>query len=415
MANNFNNNLYLESAGLQALIKKLAFVAAQNNEDHKTFTKGIGDLSEALTNLIDFLNATVVDTESEVGQPVYTGGVAKVIELANDLRAELGEAPEEITETVYEKLADLTERLVALEGKGLDKLIAEAFCDVTTPEYSAEAQTVTFSFLNRDGVTVKTAVIDTKDFVVHGLMDGVDVVSYNGTDENVTVGSGEGETVVTVPIEVKGNPGKYIVFRFKLAHEHEDSENTAHGEMKEVWVNVNDLFVDYDFEGTSTDDEYVTVTTERATPDYTAANKVTITVGLGDAQKKVNALVEGTWQAEGKLVGTNYRKYEDIDTALEAAETAVGDLRKELGVDPKETAAEGEAINTVYKRLNDHDTRITTAETTIGEQGEKINEIGDFLKTSGKIPTKFVEDYFDWAFSGQGPEPSLGGYNNDND
>lgn len=385
MATEFaSNKLFLDQAGVQALIKKIADI---KKELESNLSGAVGDL----TDLIELVG-TIIEKGEE--GTVAKGILADVIAAAEALRAELGDAPEEVTETVYEKLADLTSRIEDIEAKNLDDL-DKAFVDVEQPVYDANAQKVTINFKNRKGEVAGTAKIDTKDFVVHGLMDGVDVVSYNGKDDQVTIGKGEDAVTLDVPFEVKAHAGKYIIFRFKLAHEHDDMENSAHDEMKAVWVNVNDLFTDYKFEGEVAEgsEGYIEVEAIEATPDYTDANKVTIKVGLGADQKAVNDLVEGKTQADGKPVGETYRGIVELNDDLEALEsefeTHVGEA-EDLKADVEQLQEEVEGEDGLIKKMETAEGKIEALETWTQEK---------------TINVQFIDDYFNWAYEGTNPEP----------
>jgi polyhydroxyalkanoate synthesis regulator phasin len=387
MANLASNKLFLDQVGLQALIKKIALIKQELAEG----AQGIADDVVALTELV---NTIII--KGDDGSTEAQGILADVIASAAALREELGETPADADSTVYDRLVALEDAVKALQDLTSDyeELKAKAFADVKAT-YKAGDQKVILSYSNKAGEEVATAEISTADFIVHGLVQDVNTVTVEGS--KVTLPSGE---EIDVPADILDHKGdKYLVFRFCVAHENTDSE-IAHDELKTIWVNVNDLFNDYDFEGATDDADYLKVeATEVVSGVAGTQNKVTVKVSLGDAQKAVNDLVEGK-TVSASDANKNYRGIialnDDLDAEIAAREAS-------------DKAAE-ELKGKVDKLVDEVETETTGLLDRADVAEGKIDDLEDWVNNSA-IPAAYISDYLDWTIEGSTTtEPNIGSY-----
>ena len=387
MANFASDKMFLSQTGVQALIKKIADI-------RKEILEGQTGIANDFAELSALVDSIIAKTEDGV---IAKGMLANVIAEAEALRNELGEVPADAAKTIYTRLADAETAINNLIAGDLTEdfndLKSKAFVDAVST-YDSANQKVKLSYKNAAGAEVKLIEIDTADFIVHGMMEDVNTVTIESS--KVTLPDG---TVLDVPVDVMEHKGdKYLVFRFKLAHENTDSD-VAHDELKAVWVNVHQLFNDYDFVGESDDADYVTVTaTETSSTTAADQNLVTIKVALGAAQKAVNNLVEGKTQYEGKPVGENYRGVADLNKALDAeieAREAVGTAAAEV-----KTIADRlvEEVETEGTGLLDRTTSVES----------RVDDLEQWTNTQFLSP-KWVEDYVEWTITGktgEAPNPN---------
>lgn len=380
-----SDKFFLDQAGLQALIKKIAGIK-------ESLDKAISGSATDLADVVSLVDNILAWADDEKNSVVAKGLLKNVIDAAQTLRDELGEK-DAVESTIYARLAELEKFVEDLDQDFLEELRKKAFVDVDS-KYDADAQKVTITFTTSTGAT-KEAVINTSDFIVHGLMDGVKVVNYDGSATEVDLGEWG---TVKVPTEVRDS-GKYLVFKFKVAHDHEDDEKFDHSELDQlIWVSVTELFSDYDFEGKSTDEDYIKIDTVEDESNPNTANRVTITVSLGDAQKKVNALVEGVAlkpnQGEG---GETYKGIVELNEAVEAINTGNEELAGRVDV-LEETVGNDESG--LVKDVKDLTDRVETAE-------GKIDSLEEWTSTRF-INIDFINDYFDYVVEGKGTEPKPG-------
>lgn len=387
MANFASDKMFLSQTGVQALIKKIADIRKEILEGQTGIANDFAELSSLVDNII-------AKTEGGV---IAKGMLANVIAEAEALRNELGEVPADAAKTIYARLADAETAINNLIAGDLTEdfndLKSKAFVDAVST-YDSANQKVKLSYKNAAGAEVKLIEIDTADFIVHGMMEDVNTVTIESS--KVTLPDG---TVLDVPADVMEHKGdKYLVFRFKLAHENADSD-IAHDELKAVWVNVHQLFNDYNFAGVSDDEDYVTVVaTETPSAVAAAQNLVTIKVALGDAQKMVNSLVEGKTQYEGKPVGENYRGVADLNKALDA----------EIANREADKAAAAEVKSAVDRLVEEVETEGTGLLDRTTAVESRVDDLEQWTNTQFLSP-KWVEDYVEWTITGktgEAPNPN---------
>lgn len=386
--NYVSNKLFLDQSGLQALIAKIAGLKTD-------FDNQITDVTTDLSDLIEMVNK-VFGWNEEKDNVIITDDpnnpLKQIKDAVDALRNELGEEGAN-GETVYERLKALEDGLAAIDVESLNALIASAFVNVLDPKYDEASQTVTIGFenLNKE---VTNAVIDMTPFIVHGMLDDVKLaVVAADADPNATLADGT-EIPVTVPGGLK--KGKYLVFTFKV--QHDDSSNGTHGSEeteKVIWVNVNDLFTDYIFD-TTDDNDYIKATfTEDPSNSYNAAQKWTLTVVPGDAQVKVNDLVEGK-ALDGKTGTSTYKGIVELNDALDKAVNDLNDLTETVNALDETVNGEGGLVE-----------RVEALEKWKEGVDDNLLELNNWTE-SNTIHIDFINDYFDYTVYGQGTKPEPG-------
>lgn len=394
MANFASDKMFLSQTGVQVLIKKIADIRKEILDGQTGIANDFAELSALVDNIIAKTDAGVI----------AKGMLANVITLAGNLRNELGEVPVDATKTIYNRLADAEIAINELVDGDLtsdvNDLKAKAFGGADAV-YDPAAQLVTIQFKDINGNVLegKTATINTTDFIVHGMVQGVNIVTVDPNLNTAKFGAED----ITVPDNIRadvatGKGDKYLVFRFKLAHDENKPTDSVHdsNELKDVWVNVYELFKDYAFGTESFNAEYITLeAAESGVVD--GKNKVTFKVALGDAQKAVNDLVEGKAHREGNPT-EKYRGVKDLNKDLDA-EIAKREADK--------TAADG--VKTTVDRLAEaveaKDTGLLDR-TTVVES--RVDDLEQWTATQFLSPT-WVEDYMEWTISGkttEAPNPS---------
>lgn len=421
---------YLELAGLKALIIKIGAMRAEYMGQNE-------EVNRVLANLAARLDAIVApDGEDANVLPVtdsydYTEGtlfecVAKYIQ---DLRNELGATDAASDKTVYARLDQIGDwvsngfdvedtdeegNVVTVHYDGLldrvKKLEAESFAQVEC----TDAETVKAnhkweaSFKNAKGEELAKIALDTKDFVIDGMLDDVKLIAISNegksiidlsTDTEYVAGNDLEEPWKTLVAESATNEfgARYLVFSFKTkdADGHEDPENNNYvdgQELKNIWVPMHDLHDNFDFKAEGA--KYIDLTAADPVHKVDGSTEITYRVNLTD---DVVAVLE---KALGEVEGV--RSYDEIDAALHTAEDNIEQAQadiKELqdyvinGFEEQpgengNTATEPEEKKGLLERANN-------LEDTVGEVIGWINE-------DGIIPVQFVNDYFDYVVFGGG-------------
>lgn len=320
------------------------------------------DLS-IIRNNIKALNAKLNDVCEKLGvSNTLFDCVAKYI---YELRDELGAAADATDKTVYARLDQLEDWVnngFSVDDEGgtvhydglldrVKKLIAESFAGV---EYT-DAETVKAnhkweaSFKNAAGEELAKIALDTKDFIIDGMLGDVKLISVvvpgteiadtaTGTTHVAAEDLEEPWKTLVAESATKEIGGRYLVFSFKTKDSdgHEDPENNYVGDqkLKNIWVSVKELHDNFVFTAEGNDYITLTVTNTHNTKDESA---VVYSAAL------TTEAVELIDKCLGKTEGV--RSYDKINTDLDSV-------------------------------------------------------IG-WINEGGIIPVQFVKDYFDWAvFSG---------------
>lgn len=412
---------YLELEGLKALIIKIGAMRAeymgQNEEVHRI-----------LANLLARLDAIVApDGEDANKLPVtdsydYEDGtlfecVAKYIQ---DLRDELGATDAAGANPVYARLDQIedwvkngfTDEDGTVYAGLLDrvkKLEAESFATVECSDAEEVKANHKWeaSFKNAKGEELAKIALDTKDFVIDGMLGDVKMISVIERGAKIldvetgieyTAESEQPWATLVAESAVKNNEERYLVFSFKTedsdGHVGGNDNNYADKQLQNIWVSVKDLHDNFKFKAEGADFITLDVATVHAAKGET---DVVYSVKLTD--DAVELINKGLGNVEG------VRSYDDIDTDLHTAEDDIktlqdqvvngfneknGDNGNGLEADGGEHAKDG-----LLTRANKLEQRMDAAEGHIEDVEAWINE-------DGVISVDWVNDYFDYIVFGGG-------------
>ena len=420
---------YLELEGLKALIIKIGAMRTEYMGQND-------DVNRILANIIARLDKIVAaDGEDANVLPVtdsydYTEGtlfkcVAKYIQ---DLRNELGAADTATNKTVYARLDQLedwvnngfdveNEEGSTVHYAGLlDRVKALEAGSFTQVEYTnAEAVKANHkweaTFKNAAGNALATIALDTKDFIIDGMLDDVKLIAVSNEGRSIIDLSTNNEYVASDNLEepwktlVQESASKelgvrYLVFSFKTKDSdgHGNSENNyGEQELKNIWVSMHDLHDNFSFKGEGA--KYIELVA--ADPVHNANSSTEITYRANLAPEVVTVLEKALGEVEG------VRSYDKIDTDLHTAENNIAQAQadvkelqdyvingftEEAGANGN-TNSEPEAKRGLLERTNN-------LEDTMRETIAWINE-------DGITPVKFVEDYFDYVVFGGGTAATI--------
>lgn len=362
--------LYLDQVGLKALIDKIG----EFYDEYKAYT---GEKDEAIEEIIARLDELYI---ADTGDGTASGLVKDLQDLVAGLRADLGEKSAAAgDDTAFARIARLVGEVETATTGLLDrttKLENESFADVESV-YDSDAKNVTLKFKNAAGTEIKTAVIDTTDFVIDGMIKNVHLVTIK---EDGSVDWPDGDTH-EVPGDIAQKHGKkYLVFCFNV------DNNIGTGEkVNVIWVAVDELFNDYDFKAVGVDD-YVKLSVEEVNPSTSnKVNEVTYTITLGQKATDDFKLVEGTYTEtvpSDPHHATPYRGIKDLNKGLEAAEADIDKLQQEV-----ETPDTG-----LLDRTTQLETDVQADETGLLD---RTTELENWVENK-VIPVKNINDVFDY-------------------
>lgn len=366
----YENKKYLDSEGLKALIIKIA-------EIWKAHTGVAKDVSKLIERVDE-----IYKVDEKTGD--VTGILKDVRDLADQLRAELGEAKDTKAadfKSVYARLDEIEKAAAELEPR-VAKVEKESVAKLTS-EYKTETKEVVVTAKNAAGEDLADATftINTTDFVVDGMISKVIMVTAikpEGYNSGVyVVNDDPAQTPVlakdflhdeTKPVDVANGPKlwtdedtesqvwweknegkKFILMRFNTSVKGEHDTAIGRG-YKDILIDTQILFNDTEY---SVENEAVKyfgfdIQTENASKDDNNVLSVVYKVSLTDAGKKTFELVNG----EAKdATGAIIRGVEKLHEDLGLAEKAIEEIKaKDAEQDETITALDG---------------RVTTLEETV--------------------------------------------------
>ena len=462
MANQFaSDKKYLELAGLRALILKIGAMREEYVGYHNEDSKALARLERWLDSIV------AADEDGTVALP-NSGSykyddeatlfecVAKYIQ---DIRDELG-ASEDAKEgsPIYARLEQienwvnngfetedkdgktikvpgLLDRTTKLEKESFAGVVCSSADDVKT-NHLWEA-----IFKNAAGEPLKTAdgkdikiSLDTKDFIIDGMLGDVKMVSVEKDDVAGTVaiidlqsktepktkyGDGGIEPTVEPWITLldeardvsKINGERYLVFSFKTTdvngHEsHKVDDKTElvsdyKNPTQNIWVSMKDLHDNFNFKGEGA--KYIELHDPK--PEHTANGSTEITY-------KVN-LTEDAIKVLDWALGENPDKphYEEIDADIKQAQEDIVTNREDIDNNRKHIGELQGYVKDGWE-TTDKDGK------TIDVPGllDRADDVEAWINGEGVIPAEFVEDYFDFiVFSGNAKDDRIDAYNKIND
>ena len=400
---------YLELAGLKALIIKIGAMRAEYMEQNADINDILAKFEARLKAIEPDANEAWLDYD--FNENPNRPKLSMIMDWLNDLRAEIGNFPVSGEKSIKSRIDEL-ENVVLDPEAGLAKRVTDlengSFASV---EYS-DAEEVKAnhkweaSFKNAKGEELAKIALDTKDFVIDGMLGAVKMISVieRGakildveTGEEYGAGSAEPWATLVAESAFKNNEERYLVFSFKTEDSdgHVDSDNNyTDKQLQNIWVSVKDLHDNFKFKAEGADFitlDVATVHTAKGETDVVYSVKLT-----GDAVELIN---KGLGNVEG------IRSYDDIDTDLHTAEDDIktlqdqvvngfneknGDNGNGLEADGGEHAKEG-----LLTRANKLEQRMDAAEGHIEDVEAWINE-------DGVINVEWVNDYFDYIVFGGG-------------
>lgn len=216
--------------------------------------------------------------------------------------AENKKSTDESIKKIGDDIAGLKEKDEAHDGQ-IKELQDKAFTNISFKQDDATNKiTVSFGTTNKKSdaekpVEGQSFEIDTSAFVADGLLDDVKLVRIDkDNSDNKTAFDPQGNKI---GLEVPGvaQPGmRYLIFTFKVVDR--DKNGTTEYKENTIWLNVQDLFDDYDFETGYSDDtikKYVTIVAEETSAGK-GVQTVTYKLGSSDVFKKNMELVEGSYK-----------------------------------------------------------------------------------------------------------------------
>lgn len=416
MANSLvSDKRFLEFEGLKALIIKIGAL----REEYLTKFDEIDTANGELLARLDKLLKAETDLNGRIGISEGKEIIVAIVEFIEAMRAELGDAPEEISQTIYQRLealeADckqLNTRIDALENNALTSVAAEydrVNNQIRVGFGTTKAEAVTSQ---ESLVPNKSFTIDTSDFVIDGLLGDVHSVTVvtegpeKGAFEFVTVEGPEGPTVEKklirayedIPADKRIDGHRYLVFSFKVNETDQEGEATVEAE-KDIWVDLLDIHDNFKFKAVPTGDPYINLSVETI-HNASASTDVTYTVSAGDKAVEDFNIVEGNHIPDPDgAPGVKNRGVLQLDTDLKAAEKDIDKLQEEI-----ETPETG--LLDKVKTLED--------EVRNGWTDDESNEIPGLLDrttalekwTSENIVTvEEINDYFDYWVMGDVKDP----------
>lgn len=400
---------YLELAGLKALIIKIGAMRAEYMEQNADINDILAKFEARLKAIEPDANEAWLDYD--FNENPNRPKLSMIMDWLNDLRAEIGNFPVSGEKSIKSRIDEL-ENVVLDPEAGLAKRVTDlengSFASV---EYS-DAEEVKAnhkweaSFKNAKGEELAKIALDTKDFVIDGMLGAVKMISVieRGakildveTGEEYGAGSAEPWATLVAESAFKNNEERYLVFSFKTEDSdgHVDSDNNyTDKQLQNIWVSVKDLHDNFKFKAEGADFITLDVATVHAAKGET---DVVYSVKLTD--DAVELINKGLGNVEG------IRSYDDIDTDLHTAEDDIktlqdqvvngfneknGDNGNGLEADGGEHAKEG-----LLTRANKLEQRMDAAEGHIEDVEAWINE-------DGVINVEWVNDYFDYIVFGGG-------------
>ena len=400
---------YLELAGLKALIIKIGAMRAEYMEQNADINDILAKFEARLKAIEPVANEAWLDYD--FNENPNRPKLSMIMDWLNDLRAEIGNFPVSGEKSIKSRIDEL-EKVVLDPESGLAKRVTDLENgSFATVEYS-DAEEVKAnhkweaSFKNAKGEELAKIALDTKDFVIDGMLGDVKMISVieRGakildveTGEEYGAGSAEPWATLVAESAFKNNEERYLVFSFKT----EDSDghvggnnNYADKQLQNIWVSVKDLHDNFKFKAEDADFITLDVATVHAAKGET---DVVYSVKLTD--DAVELINKGLGNVEG------IRSYDDIDVDLHTAEDDIktlqdqvvngfneknGDNGNGLEADGGEHAKEG-----LLTRANKLEQRMDAAEGHIEDVEAWINE-------DGVINVEWVNDYFDYIVFGGG-------------
>ena len=431
---------YLELAGLKALILKIGAMRAEYMGQNE-------EVNRVLANIIARLDAIVAPEGEDANVlPVtdsydYTEGtlfecVAKYIQ---DLRNELGATADATDKTAYARLDQIEDwvsngfdaedtdedgNVVTIHYDGLldrvKKLEAESFAQVEC----TDAETVKANhkwealFKNAKGEELAKIALDTKDFVIDGMLGDVKLIAISNegksiidlsTDTEYVAGDDLEEPWKTLVAEsaTKEFGARYLVFSFKTkdADGHEDPENNNYAdgqELKNIWVSMHDLHDNFDFKAEGA--KYIELVAADPVHKVDGSTEITYKVNLTD---DVVAVLE---KALGEVEGV--RSYDDIDADLRTAEENIAQAQDDI------KQLQDYVVNGFTEEPGENGNTSATPENKKGllertnDLEDTVDAMIDWINDDAIIPEQFVKDYFDYIVFGGGTaaEPRMTEY-----
>lgn len=408
---------YLDTTGLQALIRKIADMNKQTNNELDEITKNI-------TDIIARLDKIYVDGDTP------TGLLADAINNIAAIRAEIGDPSKKTDKDIYDRLKALEDGAGSLEPRVL-ALEQKAYINADF-DYNTAAGAITLKFYSiagtpgADGAAgdptkpVFEKTIKADDFVKNGMIKAVYSVTI-GNDgkpyDSSTIPDPANPAEAVIPDGLKdvkvpddvltnGKGKKYIVLQFNTSTTGADGAVTAG--TTESWLPVDTLFNDYDFDNDNDNEDYITVDVTETNPKPTdpvgTVNKVTISSALGQKAKDDFALVEG--EAAIPNSGDKYKGIVALNTAVDANTTDIAALKKTVDGDP--AGADDKAKKGLVGRTADLELSVD-GDGTDENPGlvNRTTDIENWLNGDGILPASEVRSVFDYIVFGINPGPDL--------
>ena len=388
---------------LQALIDAIrAELGDSEDADESTVYARLTVLEDSLssesTNL-DELTARVDAIYTEATDDAEASGL--LVDAQSDIdaiRSELGDSTDAGESTVYARL-DAIEEAAATDESNLETLTAAAFTGVTA-SYSNSDQTITATFTNQAGETVATTTINATDFIINGLLASSVLVTISTEDVTQAYDANGNLYTTSDSVALSNNAGKkYLVITFNT------SVDGVTG-TSDIWVALDELFNDYDFSASSSNEAYVTLAvTETNYASTNAVNTVVHTLALTDLAVRDFALVEGTAEDSD---GNTIRGIEELNSDLATAESAIETLESTINDEESGLATQVAANTTSIESLTSD---VATNATNIASNTSAIetleSEVEAWIESDGVIATSDVEASFDYNVYGEGDSDPL--------
>ena len=276
------NRYYLDEAGLSALIAKIKNADLETQQLLAAALQQVAGITicDQYGNLNLDQNGDLIMPLVDPSQPYDATNNPRVQSLQIQIN-NLKTAINTISGNSETRLTDLIDRVSAAEDAAEDAADAAADAQDTADaafnrvscSQDNSAQTITINFFTPDtlatqqaaqaeaeaGVTVAevpagVVTIDTTDFIVHGMLDGVTLETV--TPASIASGGAheDADQAVKTAVTTANGPLKYLKMTFAVAPAGNDNSTTHTSEgSKVIWVAVNDLFNTY----TATGDTYV--------------------------------------------------------------------------------------------------------------------------------------------------------------
>lgn len=413
---------YLELMGLKALIIKIGALRAEYMEQNDEVNRILANLTSRLDAIVapdgEDANVLPVTDSYDYSEGTLFECVAKYIQ---DLRNELGATDAAKAEPVYARLDQIEDWVkngftdedgVAYDGllDRVKKLEAESFAQVEC----SDAETVKnehkweASFKNAKGEELAKISLDTKDFVIDGMLGDVRMISVVEKGASIIdlsdgtkyeAGAAEPWATLIAESAMKNNEERYLVFSFKTkdsdGHDAENDDNYKDDQkLQNIWVSVKDLHDNFEFKAEGNDYIVLDVATK-----HTADGSTEVVYSTNLTDDAVELINKGLGKVD------DVRSYDDIDKDLATAEDDIkllqdqvvngfneknGDNGNGLEADGGEHAKEG-----LLTRANKLEQRMEAAE-------GHIEDIEAWIDEDGIVPTAWVEDYFDYIVFGGG-------------